>query len=144
MSVSARNAALPAPHPAAALVSRLLFAALFLPSGIGKIQGFEGTVGSIASKGLPLPAVLAAAAILFEVGGSLALILGVKTRWAAWGLALFTLIAAFAFHNYWAVAPELVQAQKINFYKNLAIVGGLLALAGGGAGAWSLDGRHRG
>jgi len=38
-----------------ALVSRLLFAALFLPAGIGKITGFAGTVGYITSVGLPMP-----------------------------------------------------------------------------------------
>ena len=44
------------------LLSRLLLAALFLPAGISKMGGFEGTVGYIASVGLPLPSLGAALA----------------------------------------------------------------------------------
>ena len=39
------------------LGGRLLLALLFLPAGLTKIGGFAGTVGYIASKGLPLPTV---------------------------------------------------------------------------------------
>ena len=42
-----------------ALVGRLLLALLFLPAGISKIGGFAGTVGYIASKGLPMPSMAA-------------------------------------------------------------------------------------
>ena len=129
-------------HPAVALVSRLLLAWLFLPAGIGKITGFSGTVGYIASQGLPLPEVMAALAILAEVGGGLALVLGFQTRLAAWGLAFFTLATAVFFHNYWSLPEAQQMAQQINFNKNIAIVGGLLALSLTGAGAWSLDGRR--
>ena len=71
-----------------ALLSRLLLAALFLPAGIGKITGFAGTAGYIASVGLPMPTVAAAVAIAVEVLGGLALIVGFGTRWAALALAL--------------------------------------------------------
>ena len=48
-----------------ALVGRVLLAYLFIPAGIGKIgAGFAGTVGYIASKGLPMPTVGAALAII--------------------------------------------------------------------------------
>lgn len=59
-----------------ALIGRLLLAALFLPAGISKITGFAGTVGYIASVGLPMASVGAVLAILAEVGGGIALLLG--------------------------------------------------------------------
>ena len=125
-----------------ALLSRLLLAALFLPAGIGKITGFAGTVGYIASVGLPMPTVAAVVAIAVEVLGSLALIVGFGTRWAAVALALFTLGASFFFHNYWALPAEQQFMQQLLFMKNVGVTGGLLALAAFGAGAFSLDARR--
>jgi putative oxidoreductase len=125
-----------------ALIGRLMMALLFLPAGIGKIGGFAGTVGYIGSKGLPLPELGAAIAIVVEVGGALALIAGFSTRFAALALALFTLVATFFFHNYWGVPAEQAMMQQLMFYKNIAVVGGLLVLAAHGAGAWSLDAKR--
>lgn len=125
-----------------ALIGRLLLAYVFIPAGFSKLgAGFGGTVGYIASKGLPMPEVGAVLAILAELGCGILLLIGFKTRWAALALAVFTLAAAFFFHNYWAVPAEQVMAQRINFNKNLAIAGGLLLLAAFGAGAFSVDGR---
>ena len=126
-----------------ALAGRVLIAYLFIPAGIGKIMGFDGTVGYIASRSLPLPELGAALAIAVEVGVALALLLGWRTRAAALVLALFTLAAATLFHNYWALPADQQMMQQLLFTKNLAVVGGLLGLAAWGAGALSLDGRHR-
>ncbi len=122
-----------------ALVGRLLLALLFLPAGISKVAGFAGTTGYIASKGLPLPELGVVIAIVMEIGGSLALIAGLKTRIAALALAVFTLVATFVFHNFWGVPADQAMVQQLMFYKNIAVVGGLLVLAAYGAGAWSVD-----
>ncbi len=124
------------------LTGRVLLALLFLPAGIGKIGGFAGTVGYIGSVGLPLPQLAAVLSIVVEVGGGLALLAGYGTRLAALALALFTLVATFVFHNFWAMPPEQVMMQQLMFLKNIAVVGGLLVLAAHGAGAYSLDARR--
>ena len=124
------------------LTGRVLLALLFLPAGIGKIGGFAGTVGYIGSVGLPLPQLAAVLAIVVEVGGGLALLAGYGTRLAALALALFTLVASFLFHNFWAMPPEQVMMQQLMFFKNIAVVGGLLVLAAHGAGAYSVDARR--
>ncbi len=129
-------------HNPFTLVGRLLMAALFLPAGISKIAGFAGTVGYIASKGAPLPEAAAIIAIIVEVGGGLALILGFKARWAALALALFTLAATLMFHNYWTLPADQQMVQQLMFMKNIAVIGGLLTLAAWGAGAWSMDGKQ--
>lgn len=126
-----------------ALIGRLLFALLFLPAGISKIGGFAGIVGYIGSKGLPMAELGAVIAIVVEVGGALALIAGFGTRLAALVLAAFTLVATFFFHNYWGVPADQAMVQQLMFYKNIAVVGGLLVLAAHGAGAWSLDARRQ-
>jgi putative oxidoreductase len=121
------------------LIGRLLLAALFLPAGLSKLTGFEGTVGYIASVSLPMPTVAAAAALVVEILGSIALIIGFQTRIAAAVLAVFTLVASVFFHAFWAAAPEQAFVQQLLFFKNIGVIGGLLVLASSGAGAWSLD-----
>ena len=128
-------------HNPFSLVGRILLAVLFLPAGISKISGFAGTVAYIASKGVPLPDIAAVIAIVVEVVGGIALLVGFKTRWAALALAAFTLVATVLFHNYWAMPAEQQMMQKLMFMKNFAVIGGLLTLAAWGAGAWSVDGK---
>jgi putative oxidoreductase len=124
----------------AALVGRILLAAIFITSGFGKITGFEGTVGYIASKGLPLPQVGAIVAILVELGGGILLAVGFKARWAALALAIFTLAAGILFHNYWAVTDAAQHMnQQINFWKNVSMAGGLLLAYSFGPGRYSVD-----
>ena len=121
------------------LAGRILIAAIFVFAGLGKVTGFEGTVGYIASKGLPLPQLAAIGAILVELGGGIMLVLGWKTRWAAAALFLFTGLAALFFHNFWALSPDQAQNQMIHFMKNMAIMGGLLFVMAHGSGPLSLD-----
>jgi putative oxidoreductase len=125
-----------------ALIGRLLLAFFFVPAGWGKIVGFAGTVGYIQSKGVPLPEVCAAIAVAAEFGLGLLLLVGFKARWAALGLAIFTAVITPIFHNFWAVPEAQHMMQKMNFDKNMAIIGGLLAFAAWGAGRLSLDGRR--
>lgn len=124
------------------LIGRLLMAWLFLPAGISKIGGFAGTVGYAASAGLPMPQASIAIGLVVEIVGGVALILGLGTRWAALVLAFFTLVASFYFHAFWAVPAEAQMVTSLLFYKNIAVVGGLLTLAAWGAGGWSLDAKR--
>jgi len=124
-----------------ALVGRALLAAMFISSGVGKIAGFAGTAGYIASKGLPMSEVLAALAIFVELGGGLALLVGFKARWAALMIAVFTAVITPIFHNFWAVPEAQVAMQKVNFWKNLAIIGGMLMVFAFGPGRFSVDRR---
>lgn len=125
-----------------ALIGRILLAILFVPAGFGKIAGFAGAVGYANSVGLPMASAGVAAALVIELFGGLALLIGYRTRIAALLLALFTLVASFFFHNYWAMPAEAQMMQQLMFFKNLAIVGGLLAFAAFGAGGWSLDAKR--
>lgn len=126
-------------HDWAALLARVLLAAIFIMSGFDKIGGFAGTSGYIASKGLPMPDVLTALTIAVEFGGGLLLLIGWKTRWAALAIAVFTLLAAFLFHNYWAVEEARRMGEYLSFWKNLAIAGGMFAIFAFGPGRYSLD-----
>ena len=117
-------------------LGRLLLAAIFLISGIGKLLNPAGTIGYISAVGLPLPDLSYALAVIVEIGGGLLLIAGYQTRIVALSLAAFTLAAGILFHGNFAD-----QNHFIHFLKNLAIVGGLLQVVAFGAGRLSVDGR---
>ena len=116
-------------------LGRILIAAIFLISGLGKVTGYAGTQGYMEAMGVPgalLPPVIA-----LEVLGALAIMVGWRTRLFAFLLGGFTLVSALIFHR--ALGDQM---QSILFLKNLAIAGGFLFLLVHGAGAWSLDGRR--
>lgn len=121
------------------LAGRILLALIFIIAGFGKFTGIEGTAGYIASKGLPLPHLLAIGAAILEVGGGILLIVGWKTRWAAAALLLFTAATALIFHTFWSVPPEQVANQMNHFLKNVAMMGGLLYIMTFGSGPLGAD-----
>lgn len=124
----------------AAPAGRVLLAILFILSGISKITGYDGTAAYMASKGMPMVAVLLPLTILTELGGGLALAAGFKARWVALWLAVFTLLAAFTFHDFWNVTDAAQHMnQQINFLKNVSIAGGMLMVFSFGPGPYSLD-----
>ena len=120
---------------------RILLALIFVISGFGKIMGFEGTVGYIASKGLPLPQLAAVGAIAVELIGGIMLIVGWQTRWAATAIFLFLIPTTLIFHPFWAVTGAGAGMEKIQFMKNLCIMGGMLYVMAFGAGPISVDNR---
>jgi len=122
----------------ATLVGRVGLGLLFVISGFGKITGFAGTAGYMASKGMPMAEVLLVGAIAVELVGGLMLVAGFKARWAALAIAAFLVPTTLIFHS--PVGPE-AQAQMTQFLKNLSILGGMLYVAAFGPGAWSLDRR---
>ena len=121
------------------LVGRILIALIFVVSGFGKITGFEGTVGYIASKGLPLPEFAAMAAVVIELGGGLMVMFGWKARWAAAAMFVLTAVAALMLHNFWAVPAAQSQNQMIHIMKNVSMLGGLLYVIVYGSGPLSVD-----
>ncbi|MFM5849538.1 DoxX family protein [Aeromonas veronii] len=118
----------------ALLAGRVLLALMFVMAGWSKIGGYAGTQGYMEAMGVPgfmLPLV-----ILLELGGGLAIMLGLFTRSLSVLMAGFTLMAAFIFHY-----QPAEQMQMLMFMKNVSVAGGFLALAAAGAGAFSLDAR---
>ena len=130
---------------AALLIGRVALAAIFLYSGYGKLTNPAGFSAYLVNHGFPggISYPLALHAGLTEALGGLAILTGFCTRYAALLLALFTLIAALIGHRFWEVADAAQRGnQLIHFWKNIAMVGGFLALYAAGAGAFSIDARR--
>ena len=121
------------------LGGRFLLALMFILAGFGKLANAGATAQFMASGGLPNMPSLAVLVGLFEVLAGIALIVGFKARWAALALAIFTAVATLMFHAYWSMPADQQYIQQLMFLKNLAVVGGMLAVAALGAGPWSVD-----
>jgi putative oxidoreductase len=121
----------------ALLVGRCCVAGLFIPDGVGKLMNFTRFAESLARHDLPFPQLWAVAGIVAALGGGIAVVLGIQVRWAALLLAAFVLIATALSHRYWEVADEARRrAQSGQFWKNVALFGGLLFLHVAGAGRY--------
>lgn len=116
------------------VIGRVLLAAIFIMSGVGKIMAPGATIGYMEAMGLPFASVGLVGAIAVELVGGLMLAFGFKTRAVALGLALFSIVTGLVFHH--AIGD---QNQMIHLLKNLAMAGGLLQVLAFGAGAYSMD-----
>lgn len=119
--------------PLSDLAGRVLIATIFILAGWGKITGYAGTQAYMESAGVPgalLPLVIA-----LELGGGIAIVLGLFTRPVAALLAGFSIASALLFH----ATPD----QQILLLKNFAMAGGFLFLVAHGAGRFSVDARRQ-
>ncbi len=120
------------------LIGRILIGWIFVRSGYGKIFDIPSYAATFPGRGLPT--LLAYIAVPAEFFGGLALMFGFATRYAALIMAIFMLVATFSSHRYWDVTDAAARrAQDSNFYKNMAILGGIFFLFVCGAGRFSLD-----
>ena len=126
----------------AALLGRILVAAVFVLSGVNKMGNFAGTAAFMTSAGLPMAELLLVPTIAIEIVCGLMLVVGWQTRAAALVLLLFMVPVTAVFHNPWAATDAaMAQQQMIHFLKNLAIMGGLLNLLAFRPGSYSIGAR---
>ncbi|MGC4011315.1 MAG: DoxX family protein [Pseudomonas sp.] len=121
------------------LLARILLSLLFIISGWLKLTGFSGTVAYISSLGAPLPTVAAAIAVVMELGGGIAILLGLFTRPIALLFVPFVLGTALLGHQFWTMQGMERTANEINFYKNLGLIAAFMLLAVTGSGRFALD-----
>ena len=122
-------------------LARVLVVVLFVVSGWGKLMNPAGITGLLASKGLPMPQVLAWLTIAAELGLGLLIAVGFYARTAAELLAGFTLATIFTAHAFWTMTGADAFTNRIQAMKNLSIVGALLMIAAVGAGRFAANRR---
>lgn len=113
------------------LAARICLSLIFFQAGINHLIGFSAFVPVVASTGLPLPGLLAAGTVVFQLLGAIALVIGYKAKIGAILLVLFLIPASIFFHP---PASDL-----IGFLKNLSVIGGLLMVVAYGAGPVSVE-----
>ena len=121
-------------NTASAPIGRLLISLMFLMSGLNKIGNYSNTSGWMESMGVSssfLPLV-----ITLEILAAVAIIIGWKTKIAAFLLAGFCIISGIIFHSDFSNQLEIIM-----FMKNIAIAGGFLFLVVNGPGNFSIYNR---
>jgi putative oxidoreductase len=121
------------------LLARVAIAVLYLPSGFAKLMNLPGFVSAIDGRGVPLAPVLAPLGAAIEFVGGLALLLGIEMRLAAVLLLVFTIAATAISHRFWEYQDAARRIQETNFFKNLAIIGGLAFAAVQGGGRYCVE-----
>ncbi|MDT3686222.1 MAG: DoxX family protein [Pseudorhodoplanes sp.] len=126
------------------IVGRIAFVLIFILSGAQKLFDISGTAAMIESKivvppilidletklqgltGMPLPRLLAIVAGVVEIGGGLMIAANVGTRIAAAALIVFTALATYLFHDFWAITGTDRTANMVQAMKNLSMIGALI------------------
>ena len=85
---------------------------------------------------------MVALSIVVQLAGGILLAIGWQTRWAAWLLAVYVAIATIMAHRFWQYDAAQYAMQMQHFFKNLAIIGGLMMIAAFGPGRIALDKRR--
>jgi putative oxidoreductase len=121
----------------ALFLGRVFVAALFLPSGFGKLMAFSTFAASLRAKGLPYPEVIAGILVAAEFLGPLALLVGLWPRWTALALIGFTGASLWMTYGQSGVSMLLRPQQSVELFERIAIIGGLLFYFSSGPGGWS-------
>ncbi|GAB6844972.1 putative membrane protein YphA (DoxX/SURF4 family) [Methylorubrum rhodinum] len=122
------------------LAARLLMAAALLPTGIARALNVSGFALTLAGAGCPAPNAVATAAVIVQVFGPLALILGVMPRVTGLAMALFVAAMAALLHPFWHYVGGSAVTERSFFLADLGLAGAFLMYAMTGPGAWSWQG----
>jgi putative oxidoreductase len=138
--------------PAFVTFGRILFAVLFLYSGVTKLFAIPATAEFIAAKvtipalllpyttqlegitGMSTPQMLAIAVGSFEVIAGLMIAFNLAARFFAILLIIFVAAATFYFHDFWNQSPPENAKSLVDALKNLSLIGALFMIAGYGRG----------
>lgn len=121
------------------LIARIFLGAIFVQSGFGKLAGLAGFTAYLAKMGVPMASTVAPFAASVEFLGGVAILAGAWTGLAAALLIGFTVVGTLLAHRFWAAPVEQYTLQNLQFMKNVAIIGGFLAVLLDGPGRISVD-----
>jgi putative oxidoreductase len=116
-----------------ALLGALMVASLFWYSALlDMAPNWPAAADYVAARGLPLPRLLAAGAMTLEVIAPAALFMPRLRRLALAALALYCVLTALLFHDFWTLQGDERTGAAFHFLKNMALAGALLMTLGAG------------
>jgi uncharacterized membrane protein YphA (DoxX/SURF4 family) len=111
------------------IVGKVLFASIFVSSGIAHFKAADYMAGYAQSKRIPAPKLSVLASGVLLVVAPLLFLFGIAEVFALVSLAVFLLITAFLFHAYWTIEdPGMKQGEQLTFLKELSLVGAILVI----------------
>jgi putative oxidoreductase len=119
-------------------IGRVMFALIFVASIVGHFSGAE--IAEASAHGVPFATLLVPLAGILALVGGVSVILGYRARFGALLLLLFLVPVTLVMHKFWGLPdPQMAMMQKINFMKNLSLIGACLLIMHYGSGPYSLD-----
>lgn len=111
------------------VIGRVLFALIFINSGIAHLTKLQAMTGYAQFKKVPAAKLSVIVTGLMLIIGGLYIALGVYADLGALLLAIFLVASAFMMHNFWTIQDEQAkQGETINFFKNLALAGAAIII----------------
>ena len=111
------------------LIERIMIGMFFLMAGFNHLRNLSRMGQYAQAKGTPAPQLAVAGAGVVLLLGGTSVLLGAFPTVGIALLILFLLGASFQIHTYWKEKDaQARQADKINFMKNMALVGALLMI----------------
>ena len=111
------------------IIGRILFAIVFLASGLNHLTKAKSMLGYAQFKKVPLPAASIYLSGLLMLLGALSVVLGIYVDLGAIALAALLLVMAVRMHDFWAQTdPQAKQGETASFFKNVSMAGAALVL----------------
>ena len=135
-------------------LGRILVPIVFIWEAIQKLLDIGRFAKLLADNNVPLPdevsaylgsmpkyQALAWLLAIIELVCGLMILLGLKARWGALVLVVFTAGTIFFVHHFWDMTGDAYVINQIQALKNLSILGALLLIVAVGSGPHSIDRR---
>ena len=106
-------------------IGRILFAAMFVLSGINHFTKADAMTGYAQFKGVPQPKLANLVSGVILLAGGLSVILGIVADLGALVVSILLVIMAVLMHDFWKQTdPQAQQTEMIGFLKNISMAGG--------------------
>ncbi|WMT91371.1 DoxX family protein [Pelagibacterium sp. H642] len=116
----------------AIIVARILVGALFIIGGLRHFPVLDAMTAAMKERGVPQARLVLIVGSIYQIVLGITLALGLFAAASALGLILFTVLATVMMLNFWDKEGPQRAALFNGFMSNVAIIGGLLALAATG------------
>ena len=139
---------------AAYVLGRILLPLIFLVAGIQKLMKISDIANQLAANKIPIPdeivpylgstpkyEALGYLIAAVEIICGLMVLIGLKARWAALVLIVFTACTIVFVHHFWDMSGDAYNTNLADALKNLSIMGGLLLIVAVGSGPSAVDQR---
>jgi putative oxidoreductase len=138
-------------------IGRIFLSVFFIVAGIQKLMNVQAMADMLVKAGVPFPEdlvqyldyvgkvpkydFLAYVIGAIEVICGLMILVGLKARWAALVLIVFTACTIFYVHHFWDMPGDAFSQNQQDALKHLSIMGGLLLVVAGGPNVGAMDRR---
>lgn len=109
------------------LIGRILFALVFVSSGLSHLAKVEAMAGYAKFKKVPAAKLSVMVSGVLLAAGGVSIILGVYADLGALIIAILMIVMALKMHDFWTQTDaQAKQTEMISFSKNISMAGGAL------------------